>query len=61
VYLTLAAIVKQPERITPRIITPAADDLWRAGKIIRFNCHPEGSAIFAQLGLLTNLHAALTK
>jgi hypothetical protein len=53
--------MEQPERITPRIITPAADELWRAGKIIRFDCYPEGSVIFAQLGVLTNLHAALTK
>jgi ketosteroid isomerase-like protein len=30
------------------------------GKIKRFDCYPEGSIIFAQLGVLTNLEAALT-
>jgi ketosteroid isomerase-like protein len=30
------------------------------GKIKRFDCYPEGSVIFAQLGVLTNLEAALT-
>jgi ketosteroid isomerase-like protein len=30
------------------------------GKIKRFDCYPEGSVIFAQLGVLTNLAAALT-
>jgi hypothetical protein len=30
------------------------------GKIKRFGCYPEGSIIFAQLGVLTNLEAALT-
>jgi ketosteroid isomerase-like protein len=29
------------------------------GKIKRFDCYPEGSVIFAQLGVLTNLEAAL--
>jgi ketosteroid isomerase-like protein len=29
------------------------------GKIKRFDCYPEGSVIFAQLGVLTNLSAAL--
>lgn len=29
------------------------------GKIARFDCYPEGSIIFAQLGVLTNLAAAL--
>jgi ketosteroid isomerase-like protein len=29
------------------------------GKIKRFDCYPEGSVIFAQLGVLTNLAAAL--
>jgi ketosteroid isomerase-like protein len=29
------------------------------GKIKRFDCYPEGSIIFAQLGVLTNLQAAL--
>jgi ketosteroid isomerase-like protein len=29
------------------------------GKIKRFDCYPEGSIIFAQLGVLTNLEAAL--
>jgi ketosteroid isomerase-like protein len=29
------------------------------GKIKRFDCYPEGSVIFAQLGVLTNLQAAL--
>ena len=29
------------------------------GKIKRFDCYPEGSVIFAQLGVLTNLGAAL--
>jgi steroid delta-isomerase-like uncharacterized protein len=30
------------------------------GKIKRFDCYPEGSIIFAQLGVLTNLEGALT-
>ena len=30
-----------------------------SGKIKRFDCYPEGSVIFAQLGVLTNLDAAL--
>ncbi|MDV6271033.1 nuclear transport factor 2 family protein [Rhodococcus globerulus] len=30
------------------------------GKIKRFDCYPEGSIIFAQLGVLANLEAALT-
>ena len=29
------------------------------GKIKRFDCYPEGSIIFAQLGVLSNLDAAL--
>jgi ketosteroid isomerase-like protein len=29
------------------------------GKIKRFDCYPEGSVIFAQLGVLNNLDAAL--
>jgi ketosteroid isomerase-like protein len=29
------------------------------GKIKRFDCYPEGSVIFAQLGVLTNLNEAL--
>jgi hypothetical protein len=29
------------------------------GKIKRFDCYPEGSIIFAQLGVLNNLDAAL--
>src|SRR6267378_3143223 len=41
---------------------PCADvfELDENGKIIRFDCYPEGSIIFAQLGVLTNLEAALT-
>jgi ketosteroid isomerase-like protein len=31
------------------------------GKIKRFDCYPEGSIIFAQLGVLSNLSAALTR
>jgi ketosteroid isomerase-like protein len=31
------------------------------GKIKRFDCYPEGSIIFAQLGVLTNLKAALSQ
>lgn len=31
------------------------------GKIKRFDCYPEGSVIFAQLGVLTNLSAALAR
>jgi ketosteroid isomerase-like protein len=31
------------------------------GKIKRFDCYPEGSIIFAQLGVLTNLGAALSQ
>jgi len=31
------------------------------GKIKRFDCYPEGSIIFAQLGVLTNLQAALRR
>jgi ketosteroid isomerase-like protein len=40
---------------------PCADifELDKDGKIIRFDCYPEGSVIFAQLGVLTNLQAAL--
>jgi ketosteroid isomerase-like protein len=30
------------------------------GKIKRFDCYPEGSIIFAQLGVLTNLDAAMS-
>ena len=30
------------------------------GKIKRFDCYPEGSIIFAQLGVLNNLDAALS-
>ena len=30
------------------------------GKIKRFDCYPEGSVIFAQLGVLNNLGAALS-
>jgi ketosteroid isomerase-like protein len=30
------------------------------GKIKRFDCYPEGSVILAQLGVLTNLDAALS-
>ena len=30
------------------------------GKIKRFDCYPEGSVIFAQLGVLNNLDAALS-
>jgi ketosteroid isomerase-like protein len=30
------------------------------GKIKRFDCYPEGSIIFAQLGVLNNLNAALS-
>lgn len=29
------------------------------GKIKRFDCYPEGSIVFAQLGVLTNLQASL--
>jgi hypothetical protein len=41
---------------------PCADifELDENGQIIRFDCYPEGSIIFAQLGVLTNLQAALT-
>jgi ketosteroid isomerase-like protein len=40
---------------------PCADifELDKNGKIIRFDCYPEGSVIFAQLGVLINLEAAL--
>jgi ketosteroid isomerase-like protein len=31
------------------------------GKIKRFDCYPEGTVIFAQLGVLTNLAAALIR
>jgi ketosteroid isomerase-like protein len=31
------------------------------GKIKRFDCYPEGSVIFAQLGVLTNLEAHLRR
>jgi ketosteroid isomerase-like protein len=31
------------------------------GKIKRFDCYPEGSVILAQLGVLTNLEAALKR
>jgi hypothetical protein len=31
------------------------------GKIKRFDCYPEGSVIFAQLGVLNNLDAALCR
>jgi ketosteroid isomerase-like protein len=31
------------------------------GKIKRFDCYPEGSVIFAQLGVLTNLEAAVRR
>ena len=29
------------------------------GKIKRFDCYPEGTVIFAQLGILNNLDAAV--
>ena len=32
-----------------------------AGKIKRFDCYPEGSVILAQLGVLNNLDAALSR
>lgn len=40
---------------------PRADvfELDEYGKITRFDCYPGGSIIFAQLGVLTNLQAAL--
>ena len=31
------------------------------GKIKRFDCYPEGTIIFAQLGVLTNLSGAVSK
>jgi hypothetical protein len=31
------------------------------GKIKRFDCYPEGSIIFAQLGVLNNLGATLSQ
>jgi hypothetical protein len=31
------------------------------GKIKRFDCYPEGSIIFAQLGVLRNIDAALSR
>jgi ketosteroid isomerase-like protein len=44
-----------------RMDAPCADifELDDQGKIIRFDCYPEGSIIFAQLGVLTNIQAAL--
>lgn len=44
-----------------RMDAPCADvfELDETGKIIRFDCYPEGSIIFGQLGVLTNLQAAL--
>lgn len=44
-----------------RMDAPCADvfELDEDGKIIRFDCYPEGSIIFAQLGVLTNLQGAL--
>ena len=36
-------------------------ELDENGKIVRFDCYPEGSIIFAQLGVLTDLEAALAK
>jgi hypothetical protein len=31
------------------------------GKIMKFDCYPEGSVILAQLGVLMNLQAAINK
>ncbi|MFE9355122.1 nuclear transport factor 2 family protein [Streptomyces olivaceoviridis] len=31
----------------------------RNGKIASFNCHPSGTVLFGQLGVLTNLEAVL--
>lgn len=44
-----------------RMDAPCSDifELDDDGKIIRFDCYPEGSIIFAQLGVLMNLEAAL--
>src|SRR5258708_17148132 len=43
--------------------TPCCDVFYvRAdGKIQRFNCYPAGTIMFAQLGVLSNLAAALTQ
>lgn len=37
-------------------------DIWEIedGKVKKFDCYPEGTIIFAQLGVLANLQAALT-
>ena len=37
-------------------------DIWEIedGKIKKFDCYPEGTIIFGQLGVLANLQAALT-
>ena len=42
---------------------PCADffELDEQGKIVRFDCYPEGTIIFGQLGVLTNLDAAVAQ
>lgn len=44
-----------------RMDAPCAD-IWEIedGKIKKFDCYPEGTIIFAQLGILANLQAAFT-
>ena len=38
-------------------------DVWEVvdGKIKRFDCYPEGTIIFAQLGILANIEGAVAK
>ncbi|HET6294268.1 MAG TPA: nuclear transport factor 2 family protein [Kribbella sp.] len=44
-----------------RMDAPCAD-IWEIedGKVKKFDCYPEGTIIFAQLGILSNLEAAFT-
>lgn len=50
------AVATAADSLCPRCDVFELED----GKIVRFDCYPEGSVIFAQLGVLINLEAALT-
>lgn len=48
---------------TGRTIKVPCCDVFRVrdGKIESFNCYPSGTVLFGQLGVLTNLEAAVTR
>jgi hypothetical protein len=51
----LASFLPRVNKWTPRVA------MLEEGKIKRFDCYPEGSVVFAQLGVLNNLDAALRR